>query len=139
MDRYGLLPIQAYADLKNQDWRFAAGLQFDIFNPLNPTVLPFSRLAASGNAGAYRGQARAERFLHPSDDALVTLRAGVSEPVPTILTPNLESTENNGWPNVEGHVDGAAAKRPTGPPSRCTTSPGRGPASRGRRLPRSRP
>jgi len=104
VDRYGILPIQAYGDLKNEDWRFAAGLQFDIFNPLNPNVLPFSRLAASGNAGAYRGQARVERFLHPSEDAQITLTAGVSEPVPTILTPNLELTEDNGWPNVEGRV-----------------------------------
>src|SRR5262245_17182211 len=104
VDRYGILPVLAYGDLKNEDWRFAAGLQFDIFNPLNPNVLPFSRLAASGNAGAYRGQARVERFLHPSDNAQITLTTGVSEPVPTILTPNLELTEDNGWPNVEGRV-----------------------------------
>jgi hypothetical protein len=51
-DLYGFLPFQAYAQLKNDNWRFAAGLQFDIFNPLNPTVLPFSYLAGSGNAGA---------------------------------------------------------------------------------------
>src|SRR5262245_39373404 len=121
VDRYGILPIQAYGELKNEDWRFAAGLQFDIFNPLNPTVLPFSLLGASGNAGAYRGQARVERFLRPCDDAQVTLTAGVSEPVPTILTPNLELTEDNGWPNVEGRValalgplvgEGPLAKRP---------------------------
>jgi hypothetical protein len=121
VDRYGLLPVLAYGELKNDDWRFAAGLQFDIFNSLNPTVLPFSRLAASGNAGAYRGQARVERFLYPSEDAQVTLTAGVSEPVPTILTPNLELTEDNGWPNAEGRValalgplvvDGPLAVRP---------------------------
>jgi len=104
VDRYGILPILAYADLKNEDWRFAAGLQFDIFNPLNPNVLPFSRLGASGNAGAYRGQARIERYLRPSDDAQVTLTVGISDPVPTILTPNLELTEDNGWPNVEGRA-----------------------------------
>src|SRR5262249_40427484 len=104
LDRYGILPVLAYRDLKNEDWRFAAGLQFDIFNPLNPNVLPFSRLAASGNAGAYRGQARVERFLHPSDNAQITLTTGVSEPVPTILTPNLELTEDNGCPNVEARV-----------------------------------
>src|SRR5262245_52629702 len=104
VDRYGIRPVLAYGELKNEDWRFAAGLQFDMFNPLNPNVLPFSRLAASGNAGAYRGQARVERFLHPSDNAQITLTTGVSEPVPTILTPNLELTEDNGWPNVEGRV-----------------------------------
>jgi hypothetical protein len=48
-DLWGFLPLQAYAQLKNDDWRFAAGLQLDIFNPLNPTVLPLSYLGASGN------------------------------------------------------------------------------------------
>src|SRR5262249_55011870 len=67
-DRYGLLPIVAFGELKNDDWRFAAGLQFDVFNPLNPTVLPFSLLMTSGNVGAYRGQARVERYLHPDED-----------------------------------------------------------------------
>ena len=33
VDQYGFLPLQAYGELRNQDWRFAAGLQFDIFAP----------------------------------------------------------------------------------------------------------
>src|SRR5262249_22783711 len=44
VDRYGILPVLAYGELKNEDWRFAAGLQFDIFNPLNPHRRPFTRL-----------------------------------------------------------------------------------------------
>ena len=56
VDRYGFLPYQAWGELKNEYWRFAGGLQMDIFAPLLPTVLPFSFLAASGNAGLYRGQ-----------------------------------------------------------------------------------
>ena len=43
-DAYGFLPMQAWGDLKNEDWRFAAGLQFDVFNPNVPTNLPFSIL-----------------------------------------------------------------------------------------------
>ena len=55
-DRNGFLPLQAYGDLRNEDWRFAAGLQFDVFVPGMPTILPFSALAASGNAGnSFRG------------------------------------------------------------------------------------
>ncbi len=55
-------------------WRFAAGLQFDVFSPGIPTVLPFSALAASGNAGnSFRGQLRLERFLYPSNDSQWTL------------------------------------------------------------------
>src|SRR5262245_60431582 len=48
-DLWGFLPILAYGELKNDNFRFAAGLQFDIFNPLNPNVLPLSYLGASGN------------------------------------------------------------------------------------------
>ena len=120
-DLYGLLPVQAYAQLKNDDWRFAAGLQFDIFNPLNPTVLPFSYLAGSGNAGAgFPAQFRVERYFHPDDDTQITLTAGLSDPLPTTVN-NLTISEDNGWPNVECRAalalgeltgEGPDAKRP---------------------------
>jgi hypothetical protein len=120
-DLYGFLPVEAYAELKNDDWRFAAGFQLDIFNPLNPTVLPFSLLGASGNTGAYRGQLRVERFLHPSDESQVTLTAGIGDPVPTTISNTFRVSEDNGWPNVEGRAalalgpqsgEGSEAKRP---------------------------
>jgi hypothetical protein len=94
------LPINAYGELKNSDWRFAAGLQNDIFAPVLPTNLPFSYLAASGNAGVYRGQVRLERFIHPNDAAQWTLTTGLSEPIATTLN-NETLSEDNGWPNVE--------------------------------------
>jgi hypothetical protein len=106
-DRYGFLPIQAYGELKNETWRFAAGLQTDIFAPLLPTVLPFSYLMASGNAGVFRGQLRAERYFYPSADEQVTLTAGISEPISTTIndstavTGSSAITEDNGWPDVE--------------------------------------
>jgi hypothetical protein len=101
-DLYGILPIAAYAQLKNDDWRFAAGLQFDIFNPLNPNVLPFSYLAGSGNAGAgFPAQFRLERYLHVDDNAQVTLTAGLSDPLPTTVNDAFTISEDNGWPNVE--------------------------------------
>jgi hypothetical protein len=122
VDRYGFLPIQAYAQVKNDDWRIAAGLQFDIFNPLNPTTLAFSFLGASGNAGAgFPGQFRVERYLHPDDETLVTLTFGLSEPLSTTVNNNLRISEDNGWPNVEGRAsvalgplqgEGPDAKRP---------------------------
>jgi hypothetical protein len=121
-DLYGVLPFQAYVQLKNDDWRIAAGLQFDIFNPLNPTVLPFSYLAGSGNAGAgFPAQFRVERYLHLGDDAEVTLTAGISDPLPTTVTNTLTISEDNGWPNVEGRAalalgpltgEGPLARRP---------------------------
>jgi hypothetical protein len=121
-DLYGFLPFQAYIQLKNDDWRFAAGLQFDIFNPLNPTVLPFSYLAGSGNAGAgFPAQLRVERYLHLCDDAQVTLTAGISDPLPTTVSNTFTISEDNGWPNVEGRAalelgpltgEGPLARRP---------------------------
>jgi hypothetical protein len=110
-DLWGFLPLQAYGQLKNDDWRFAAGLQLDIFNPLNPTVLPISLLGASGNTGAFRGQARAERYLYPCEDQQVTLTAGLSDPVPTTVSNTFRLSEDNGWPNVEGRAAWAFGPR----------------------------
>ena len=41
-DNNGFLLTQAYGELFNDDWRFAAGLQLDVVAPLAPTVLPFA-------------------------------------------------------------------------------------------------
>jgi hypothetical protein len=104
-DRYGLLPLLAYGELTNDDWRFAAGLQMDVFAPGGPTVLPFSGLNASGNAGnSFRGSLRIERFLGASSDSQVTLQGALSEPVTTIVSPEFEIDEDNGWPNLEGRI-----------------------------------
>jgi hypothetical protein len=107
VDRYGFLPFQAFGELKNEDWRFAGGLQVDIFAPVLPTVLPFSFLAGSGNAGIYRGQVRAERFWHPASDRQITFTFGISDANPTILNNDVLS-EDNGWPNVEMRAAWAA-------------------------------
>ena len=121
-DQYGILPLQAFGELRNQDWRFAAGLQFDVFAPGIPTVLPFSALASSGNAGnSFRGQVRLERFLQPANDMQWTIQAALSEPIVSTIDPTFRLIEDNGWPNVEGRVVlglgmvegmGLAAKRP---------------------------
>ena len=68
-----------------RNWRFAAGLQQDIFNPLNPSVLPFTVLTASGNTGLLRSQGRIERFFHPSDESQIVVTLGMSEPIPTLV------------------------------------------------------
>jgi hypothetical protein len=96
-------------------------LQFDIYNPLNPTVLPLSYLGASGNTRAFRGQARLGHYLHPCDDQQITLTAGISDPIPTTVSNTFRLSEDNGWPNVEGRAawavgpltgEGPLAKRP---------------------------
>lgn len=120
-DRNGILPFQAFGQLRNERWRLAAGLQRDIFAPGNPTMLVFTKLFASGNPGSFRGQLRVERFWHPSPLAQVTLTAGLSDPVTRVINDTLQITEDNGWPNVEGRLafalgplegSGRAAARP---------------------------
>jgi hypothetical protein len=120
VDRYGFLPYQAWGELKNESGRIAGGLQFDIFAPVIPTVLPFSIFAGTGNTGLYRGQLRVERFFYPAQDEQVTLTVGISDANPTIVN-NDTLTEDNGWPNVEARAAwaigplqqvGLAAQRP---------------------------
>jgi len=104
-DQYGVLPLQAYGDLKNDEWRFAAGLQFDVFSPGAPTILPFSALGASGNAGnSFRGQIRVEHYRYPSEDMQWTCQLALSEPIVSTINPDFALSEDNGWPNVEGRV-----------------------------------
>jgi len=103
-DSYGILPYQLWGDIKNDEWRFAAGLQKDIFNPLEPTMLTYGMMYGSGNAGNYRGQFRVERYIKPSDELQWTVQAGLSEPIATLVDNRLSISEDNGWPNIEGRV-----------------------------------
>ncbi len=80
-DRNGFLLQQSYGELFNENWRFAAGLQFDVFAPGFPTVLPFSGLGGSGSAGnSIKGQIRAERFVPVGNNSRLTLQVALSEP-----------------------------------------------------------
>ena len=105
VDQYGVLPLQAYGELRNDRFRIAAGLQFDVFNPNTPWILPFSLLSASGNSGnAFRGQVRIERFVNVADDVQWTGQLALSDPVPTTVNPAFRVLEDNGWPNVESRL-----------------------------------
>lgn len=105
-DAYGLLPYQAYGDLKNEHWRIAAGLQSDVFNPQSPTIISLAKLYGSGNTGSFRGQFRVEHFFQPDDDFQLTTQFALSEPVATIVANNVRIVEDNGWPNIEGRIEG---------------------------------
>lgn len=111
-DDYGLLVYYAYGELKNDRWRFAAGLQQDVFNPVSPTVVYLTKLYASGNSGSYRGQLRAERFLQEGDLFGATLQGALSEPLSSLVIDEATRIEeDNGWPNVEGRVEFGVGKR----------------------------
>ena len=101
-DTYGVLPIVAFGEMKNDDWRFAIGLQPDLFAPRDPGVIPMTLMGGAGNAGTFRGQIRLERFYTPSEDFQATLQAALSDPISTVLLDaTRRTTEGNGLPNLE--------------------------------------
>ncbi|MBL8823358.1 MAG: hypothetical protein JNJ77_12270 [Planctomycetia bacterium] len=106
---YGLFFAFAYADLKNDDWRFAFGLNQDVFNPLNPGTMNFGYGLEAGNTGFIRGSFRVERFLKASDDFQITLQSAIGQPVITEFAapfPGSDITlgETTGLPNLEGRI-----------------------------------
>ena len=102
-DRNGFMLTQAYGELFNKDWRFAAGLQLDVFAPNLPTVLPFT---ADGTpvGNTIKGQLRVERFLKLGSDSQLTLQGAISEPLNSVKTPDISLDEDNGLPNFEGRI-----------------------------------
>lgn len=103
-DAYGFLPFNAYGELKSENWRFSAGLQSDVFNPLAPTMISLIGLFNSGNTGSFRGQMRVEHFYKPNDSFQLTSQFAVSEPTATIVSDNRRIIEDDGIPNLEGRV-----------------------------------
>jgi hypothetical protein len=102
-DNNGFLLTQSYGELFTDKWRFAAGLQLDVFAPNLPTVLPFSADGAPGG-NTIKGQIRVERFLKLGSNSQLTLQGALSEPLNSIKTPDVSLDEDNGWPNVEGRI-----------------------------------
>jgi hypothetical protein len=102
-DRNGFMLTQAYGELFNDKWRFAAGLQLDVFAPGLPTLLPFTIDGAP--VGNYiKGQLRAERYLKLGNNSQLTLQAALSEPLSSIKTPDISLDEDVGLPNTEGRI-----------------------------------
>jgi hypothetical protein len=104
-DSYGLLPYNAFGELKSEDWRFAAGLQNDVFNPRKPSVISLAAMFTTGNTGSFRSQARIERFIKPSTSSEYNIQFALSDPIQSVFgNRDLRIQEDNGWPNVEGRV-----------------------------------
>ena len=104
-DRYGILPLNVWGELRNDDWRISGGLQLGVFNSRNPTMLVWGALGSSGNSGnVYKGQFRVERYIHVSDDAQWTYKLALTEPVTTTINDELSINDDNGWPNIESRL-----------------------------------
>ena len=102
-DRNGFMVTQAYGELFNDKWRFAAGLQLDVFAPSLPTLLPFT-IDGAPIGNNIKGQVRVERFLKLGSDSQLTLQGALSEPLNSVKTPDISLDEDNGLPNFEGRI-----------------------------------
>ena len=101
-DIYGFMPIVTFAEARNETFRFAAGLQPDLFAPRDPIVIPMTLMGGTGNAGTFRGQLRAEAFWKPNDAFQATLQTALSDPISTVLIDSRRrTTESDGIPNFE--------------------------------------
>jgi hypothetical protein len=103
---YGFYPGFAYVDATSERWRFAAGLQMDVFSPRIPTMVDrMSAFAGSGNPGnSFKPQLRAEHVV-PLGAGRAGVQVALADALPSnIQPPSLASTENTGAPNLEGRV-----------------------------------
>lgn len=114
---YGFYPGFAYVDATSERWRFAAGLQMDVFSPTMPTMVDrMSALAGSGNAGnSFKPQIRAEHTLPMGRDRII-LQGALSDAIASNFKPPTNTTvsnspsdllivtENTGVPNIEARV-----------------------------------
>ncbi len=109
--KYGFYPGFAYIDATSERWRFAAGLQMDVFSPLIPTMVDrMSAFAGSGNPGnSFKPQLRVEHTIPMGQDRLV-LQGALADALATNIKPpanvGLAATinENTGLPNVEARI-----------------------------------
>jgi hypothetical protein len=104
--KYGVYPGVAYVEAVNDRWRFAAGLQPDVFSPKIPRMVDsMSGMAGSGNPGnSMKPQLRAERFIN-TDTGKWTFQGALADAQPSnIQPPSLASTENTGQPNYEARI-----------------------------------
>lgn len=104
--KYGVYPGMAYIDATSDDWRFALGLQQDVYAPMMPGMVDrMSAFAGSGNVGnSFKPQLRVERYLATAGGR-VTLQGAIADPLPSNIKPGFtDSTESAGVPNVEARI-----------------------------------
>ncbi|MEI6545822.1 MAG: hypothetical protein WCN85_02290, partial [Burkholderiales bacterium] len=93
---YGFYPGFAYVDATSERWRFAAGLQMDIFSPMMPTMVDrMSALAGSGNAGnSFKPQIRAEHTVPMGRDRIV-VQGALSDAIASNFKPPSNTMVSN--------------------------------------------
>ena len=98
--------ISAYAEIYNDQWRFAFGQMGDTIAGWNAETVNWPGVGGLGFLGAnQRGTLRLDRYLKPSDDIQWTLTGALTQPVVTDLAGlNDAIGQDNGLPNFEGQL-----------------------------------
>jgi hypothetical protein len=98
----GLFFMFAYAELKNNNWRFWIGQAPDAIGRQNTNSPAWSSHKMSGNFGQLRPGFRVERFFHHSDMLISSVYFGLTQQAVNdfIAVPGVSGIDN-GWPNVE--------------------------------------
>jgi hypothetical protein len=98
----------AYAEVKNEEFRFLVGQTWDVISPLYPGMLMYSVGWDGGNIGYRRAQFRGERYFAFSDTSLVTTQLAICPQVYsdslTNPTAGTISGEPSNWPLIEGRL-----------------------------------
>jgi hypothetical protein len=94
----------AYVEVKDEEFRLAAGQTWDVIAPLNPTCVMYSVYWDAGNIGYRRPQLRGERFINFSDTMLLTVQGSLNSNLNMDTVPTGNLNEHAGWPLLEGRV-----------------------------------
>lgn len=95
----GILFRRAFIEMKNNDWRFLAGQEWDVISPLNPGSINYAVAFASGNLNYRRPQLRVERTIVNSCNLKTLAQFSLNQMVPTS-----ESVDAGSWPLLEGRL-----------------------------------
>jgi hypothetical protein len=108
-----ILLRHAYAEVKNEEFRFLVGQTWDVISPLLPGMLMYSVGWDGGNIGYRRAQVRGERYLAFSDVFLTTAQLSLNQEVFEDSTTAIKG-ETPDWPIVEGRVGWTIGQRAPG-------------------------
>ena len=97
--------LNAYGEIKNEDWRFAFGRMLDLFGPIAPTTVQQLQQRGAGDIGIYRGVLHLDRYLNINDQHQWTfsVRASQQDISDYASVPSIRG-KDNGWPNVESRI-----------------------------------
>lgn len=97
--------VNAYGEIKNDQWRFAFGRMFDLFGPIAPTTVNGINHRGAGDIGIFRGAFNVDRYITMSDKAKWTLSARISQQniLDYTFVPEIRG-KDAGWPNIEARI-----------------------------------